>query len=205
MLWGVIAALASSCFAAGAFLSIKSIGNDEKAITTSMVFHTVSFTVALLPMLIGVPFPAVMPTAHEALLLSQVVWTSFVGQLMLSRGFQLLTPSVAAAINLSQVVHARTLSVLFLHDSLPWTVRCLLNCSSCLVPCTPAEPCQPSPLALAMQPLLRHQRSYMRFSLLAYVWLCACRVCWAASSSAAACSPHSSGNRQRRMWLAKQE
>ena len=127
MLWGVVAALASSCFAAGAFLSIKSIGNDEQAITTTMWFHGVSFTVAVVPMLFGLPSPAVVPTAHEALLLSQVVWTSFVGQLMLSRGFQLLNPSVAAAINLSQVVHARTLSVLFLHDSLPWTVRCCLD------------------------------------------------------------------------------
>lgn len=118
---GVTAALASSCSAAGAFVSIKSIGNDEKAITTTMWFHGISFTVAMIPLLFGLPTPAVVPTAHEALLLSQVVWTSFLGQLMLSRGFQLLNPSVAAAINLSQVVHARTLSVLFLNDTLPWT------------------------------------------------------------------------------------
>jgi drug/metabolite transporter (DMT)-like permease len=131
---GVLAALGSACSAVGAFLSIKSLGNSEKPIVMSMWFHTVSFVAAVLPLCAGYPDHAVMPTIWECVLLTQIVWTSFFGQLMLSRGFQLLSPSVAAAMNLSQVVHARFLSIVFLHDSLQWNTACgsLLVCGGVL-------------------------------------------------------------------------
>lgn len=118
---GVVAALVSSCFAAGAFICIKANGKDAHPITTALWFHTISASGSVIPMVFGLPFPASFPTPHEALLLSILVAMSFLGQLLLSRGFQLLNPSVAAAINLCQVVHARTLCVLFLGDDLPWT------------------------------------------------------------------------------------
>lgn len=107
-------------FAAGAFLSIKSLGKSEQAIVMSMWFHSVSSAVAIVPLCFSVPAPAVLPTLNEACLLVNVVWTSFIGQLLLSRGFQLLSPSSAAAINLTQVVHARVLSTLVLHDPFHW-------------------------------------------------------------------------------------
>lgn len=120
-LWGVLTALSSSCFAAGAFLTLRSIGNDEKAVTTALWFHAISAFVCVVPILFSWPIPPVFPTHHEAWLLAFIVVSSFLGQLLLSRGFQLLSPSVAAAINLMQVAHARALSIMFLGDTLSWT------------------------------------------------------------------------------------
>jgi drug/metabolite transporter (DMT)-like permease len=117
---GVAAGLGSSVFAAGAFLSIKSLGNSEQAIVMSMWFHSVSAAVAIVPLCFSIPAPAVLPTLKETCLLVNVVWTSFIGQLLISRGFQLLAPSSAAAINLTQVMHARVLSTLVLHDPFHW-------------------------------------------------------------------------------------
>jgi drug/metabolite transporter (DMT)-like permease len=113
---GILAGLGSSCCAAGAFLSIKSLGNDEEPIVMSMWFHTVSCLTSIIPMALGWPQPAVWPMLREWWLLSHVMWSSFLGQLMLSRGFQLLSPSSAAAVNLTQVVHARVLSIVVLEE-----------------------------------------------------------------------------------------
>ena len=117
---GVGFGLVSACFSAGAFLSIKSLGYSEKPITMSMWFHCVSASACLVPLCFSFPDPAVMPSMQQAFVLGGVVITSFVGQLTISRGFQLLSPSTAAAINLTQVLHAHVLSILVLHDHVHW-------------------------------------------------------------------------------------
>jgi uncharacterized membrane protein len=118
--FGILCGLASAIFAAGAFLSIKALGGNEQPIVMTMWFHFVAAATAILPVCLKFPIPAVLPSWHEAGLLLNVVWTSFLGQLLLSRGFQLLSPSSAAAVNLTQVVHAHILSALVLHDNVRW-------------------------------------------------------------------------------------
>jgi uncharacterized membrane protein len=119
-LLGISAGLASATFAAGAFLSIKSLGNSERAIVMSMWFHCVSAVACIVPLCMSVPSAPRVPTARECLLLGGIVVTSFLGQLLISRGFQLLKPSTAAAINLTQVLHADLLSTLALHEPVYW-------------------------------------------------------------------------------------
>ena len=119
-LLGVLAGTASAVCAAGAFLSIKALGNSEPPIVMSMWFHSVSAVAAFVPLCFSVPDKAVLPTLQQAALLAGVVVTSFFGQLLISRGFQLLKPSTAASLNLTQVVHAHLLSVIALHDSVHW-------------------------------------------------------------------------------------
>lgn len=119
-LLGVLVGLLSSVCASLAFLSIKSLGNGEKAIVMTLWFHATAAIASVFPLLVSFPSPPVVPTLFEASLLLHIGWTSFIGQLLISRGFQLLSPSRAAAINLTQVVHARLLSTLVLHDAVSW-------------------------------------------------------------------------------------
>jgi drug/metabolite transporter (DMT)-like permease len=119
-LLGVGAGTASAVCAAGAFLSIKALGNSEQPIVMSMWFHSVSAIAAVVPLCLGWPDPAMLPSWQEMLLLAGVVATSFFGQLLISRGFQLLKPSTAASINLTQVVHAHLLSLVALRDAVHW-------------------------------------------------------------------------------------
>lgn len=115
---GIAVALTAAVSATAAFITIKSIGGNEKAMAMSMWFHTVSFFTAVLPMTSGVR--SVLPSFGEGVVLVTIGFMSFGAQLMLSRGFQLLAPSIAATIKLSQVVHARLASVFILSESLPW-------------------------------------------------------------------------------------
>lgn len=94
--------LAAIC-AAGAFLSIKALGQNEEPVVMSMWFHAVAGLASVVPLLLGLPRRTMLPNAQQAALLLGVIVTSFFGQLLISRGFQLLSPSLAAAINLTQV------------------------------------------------------------------------------------------------------
>ena len=106
-LLGVVAGTLAAIFAAAAFMSIKALGNSEEPIVMSMWFHTVAGAASVVPLALGMPEPFVPPNLRQAALLVGVVGTSFFGQLLISRGFQLLSPSLAAALNLTQVcIHA---------------------------------------------------------------------------------------------------
>jgi EamA-like transporter family len=117
---GVLCGLASSFCSSCAFLSIGALGTSERPITMSLWFHCSATLTATVPLLLGIPTPATLPTTMDWVWLLNITWTSFVAQLLISRGFQLLAPSQAAAINLSQVLHAHVLAVTFLGEHLNW-------------------------------------------------------------------------------------
>ena len=119
-LWGIGAGLLAAVCAAGAFLSLRALGTKEDAITTSLWFHSMAALSCVLPLALSYPTPARWPNVQQVVLLLTVAVTSFGGQLLLARGFQLLAASSAAAINLTQVVHAHILSAAFLHEELHW-------------------------------------------------------------------------------------
>lgn len=68
-----------------------------------MHFHTATIVVSSLPLALGWPQKAVLPSAADAALLGGVAGTSFLGQLLLTRSFQLMPAAKAASINFSQV------------------------------------------------------------------------------------------------------
>eukprot|EP00892_Ulva_mutabilis_P009823 jgi/Ulvmu1/7212/UM034_0121.1 len=113
---GVFAGLGSSVAAGVAFVCIRSLSGKEPAVVMTNWFHATSTVISVIPVLLGFPGPAVWPTLTELMILVAIVLGSFTGQLCLSRGFSMLAPSRAAAINLLQVVHARILSIAFLHE-----------------------------------------------------------------------------------------
>lgn len=67
-----------------------------------MSFHTATIGVSALPLAAGWPQRAVAPTARDVGLLLGVAGTSFLGQLLLTRGLQLQPAARAASINFSQ-------------------------------------------------------------------------------------------------------
>lgn len=113
---GVCAGLGSSVAAVVAFVSIRSLSGLEPAAVMTVWFDAVSVTVSVIPMLLSYPGPAAWPAPREWLILGAMVVASFVGQLSLARGFTLLAPSRAAAINLLQLVYAGVLGTVFLHE-----------------------------------------------------------------------------------------
>lgn len=69
----------------------------------SVYFHTCAFLTSALPLAIGMPQHAVMPSSLDVALLLGVAGTSFWGQMLIGRGFQLLQAAQASAINFTQV------------------------------------------------------------------------------------------------------
>ncbi|KAG2429743.1 hypothetical protein HXX76_010527 [Chlamydomonas incerta] len=113
-LFGVLSALLS----AGAFISIRFIGKSEPALVMSVYFHLSAAASCAVPLLLGLPQRAVAPSGPQWALLAGVAATSFWGQILIGRGFQLLSAARASAINFTQVVYSYMLGLLFLHESL---------------------------------------------------------------------------------------
>lgn len=103
---GVVAGLVSSCLCAAAFLCIRMIGKEEPALVVALWFHTATLVVSSLPLAVGWPQPAVAMSGAEWGLLLSVAGTSFMGQLLMTRGFQLMPASRASSINMTQVRRA---------------------------------------------------------------------------------------------------
>jgi len=99
---GTVFGIVSATCAAGAFVAIRQIGNREPALVMSVWFHSTSLVSCLVPLLIGYPSPPVWPGAVDAVNLCSIAITSFFGQMLLSRGFQLQSAAKASAINLTQ-------------------------------------------------------------------------------------------------------
>lgn len=115
---GVLTGLGASAVATCAFLCIRALAGREPAAVVAVAFHMVAAITAVVPMLMGYPRPATWPTSSDWQILLALAMASCAGQLFIARGFALLSPSKAAAINVLEVVHARVLSTLFLHDPL---------------------------------------------------------------------------------------
>jgi drug/metabolite transporter (DMT)-like permease len=100
---GVVAGLVSSCLCAAAFLCIRMIGKEEPALVVALWFHTATLVVSSLPLAVGWPQKAVVMSGREWGLLLGVAGTSFMGQLLMTRGFQLMPASRASSVNMTQV------------------------------------------------------------------------------------------------------
>ncbi|KXZ53815.1 hypothetical protein GPECTOR_6g733 [Gonium pectorale] len=117
-LLGTMFGLLSALLSAGAFISIRYVGKGEPALVLSVYFHVCAAASSAVPLAAGLPDRAVWPTGRQWGLLVGVAATSFWGQILVGRGFQLLHAARASAINLSQVVYSYILGLLFLHEGL---------------------------------------------------------------------------------------
>ena len=100
---GVGLGITAAFFAAAAFMTIKALGRTEEPIVMTFYFHAIAGVAASVPLCFSFPQAPVIPDLQQVGLLCGVVLTSFFGQLLISRGFQLLSASLAAALNLTQV------------------------------------------------------------------------------------------------------
>lgn len=87
----------------GAFVAIRAIDQSQTVLVLTGWYHWVVATTTSVPLLLGWPTPARLPTRHEAGLLVAVSAAHFVGQLLLNREFQLLSATRGSAINVLQV------------------------------------------------------------------------------------------------------
>eukprot|EP01026_Neomeris_dumetosa_P067942 TRINITY_DN6641_c0_g1_i4.p1 TRINITY_DN6641_c0_g1~~TRINITY_DN6641_c0_g1_i4.p1 ORF type:complete len:453 (-),score=51.33 TRINITY_DN6641_c0_g1_i4:380-1738(-) len=113
---GVACCLFASFMAGVAFVMIRLIGKRESPVTVSLWFHSVSL-IGVVFVIVGYPFKASIPSVVDALMLGVISFTSFFGQLLLSRAFQIDKPSKIAAINYMQVVFSYGWGLIFLGDS----------------------------------------------------------------------------------------
>ena len=116
--WGTFAGVASAVFAAGAFISIRLIGTREPALVLSMWFHTTAMFSSVPPMAASWPEPAVWPSAVNWVILIAISFTSFAGQMMLTRGFQLQSGARASGLNMTQVVFGYFYGFVFFNEQL---------------------------------------------------------------------------------------
>lgn len=96
---GVLAAF----FSAAAFICIRNIGKSEPALVIAMWFHTATLVLSVIPLAAHWPQAPNMPAATDWGLLVGVGATSFAGQLLLTRGFQLENAAKASSVNFTQV------------------------------------------------------------------------------------------------------
>ncbi|KAK9813698.1 hypothetical protein WJX73_004090 [Symbiochloris irregularis] len=114
---GVLASIGAAFMVACAFVSIRFM-SGESALSIALWFHTCSIFVGIVPTVVGWPSPAVVPSAQDALIMVFVGVTSFVGQVLLGRGYQLEVASKVAAVNYLQVVFASFFGIVFLGERL---------------------------------------------------------------------------------------
>lgn len=113
-LFGVVAAL----FSAGAFLAIRKVGTSEPALVVALFFHIGATTLSSLPLMIGWPDRAVSPSLMDNVYLVIVAVTSFLAQLLMTRGFQLTSAAIASAILFSQVMYSYIFGMCIFGDPL---------------------------------------------------------------------------------------
>lgn len=113
---GVVAGIGSSVAAAMAYFSIRCLAGVEPTAVMTVWYHMISGMTCIVPMLLGFPGPVVWPGLNDWMLLGGLIAASFVGQMLVSRGFSLISPQKAATVNLLQLVHTRILSSVFLND-----------------------------------------------------------------------------------------
>lgn len=117
-LMGVLAGLTAAVASASAFICIRSLSGSEPALVVASWFHVTSVVLSAVPVAVGYPAPAAWPAGRDWPILGFLIMSSFSSQLFLSRGLALLSPSKASSIVLLEVVHARILSILFLHEQI---------------------------------------------------------------------------------------
>eukprot|EP00798_Chlamydomonas_sp_ICE-L_P032435 gene32435-31046_t len=114
--FGVVSAFCAS----GAYLTIRFIGTREPALVMSIYFHVTALATSFIPLCVGIPNYAIMPSWIQAALLFGIGTISFAGQILLSRACQLMLATKVAALNFTQVIFSYILGMLFLHELLHW-------------------------------------------------------------------------------------
>lgn len=118
--WGTAAGISSAVFAAAAFITIRIIGTREPALVLSMWFHTTAMVSSIPCLAASWPDPAVWPTVVEWVILTGIGLSSFSGQMVLSRGFQLLSGAKASGINMTQLVFGWFFGFVFFNEQLTY-------------------------------------------------------------------------------------
>lgn len=106
---GVVLQVFSAFFAAAAMVTVRVVGKRESPFVLALWFHGVSTVTGVLVLLV-LQRP-ICPNGVEYLLLAAVATTSYFGQIILNRGFQLLPASDAAALQYMQVAWGFLLGV----------------------------------------------------------------------------------------------
>lgn len=88
-------------------------------------YHLIVLGVTLVPLLIRYPSPPVVPSSKGMVMLAAVAAAQFLGQLMLNRGFQLMSATRGSAINVLQVCGS---SCGMLHSCFPLCTHALAKC-----------------------------------------------------------------------------
>lgn len=109
-------AITGATLSSAVYILIRVIGKRESALTVAAWFHTVSTISSAVPLMLGVPQRAVLPSLITVIRLASLVLCSFTAQLLMSRGVQIVPASKAAAMNYSQVVYSFVFGILFFSD-----------------------------------------------------------------------------------------
>jgi hypothetical protein len=83
--------------------AIRLIGRGEASVTVALWFHTSTVVMAAIPLAVGWPQQAVVPLPGDLVLLLGVALSSFCGQLLMTRGLQLIPAAQASAASFAQV------------------------------------------------------------------------------------------------------
>ncbi len=86
-----------------AVTAVRLVGEAEPAITVAMWMHSCTLVICVLPLALGWPEPTVLPRGSDALALLGMALTSFAGQLLMTRGLQLIPAGLAQATSFAQV------------------------------------------------------------------------------------------------------
>lgn len=104
--WGTVLGAVAACCAAGAFICIRFIGRAEPSLVIATYFHMATLALSSAPLALGWPQRAVPLGWFDTGLMLGVAATSFLGQLFLTRGFQLESAAKSSALNFSQVLYS---------------------------------------------------------------------------------------------------
>jgi drug/metabolite transporter (DMT)-like permease len=117
-LTGSIFGVLSAFLAAGAYLSIRLIGKKESSLTIAVWFHSTAFIHSVVLLLLGWPQQPVWPSTRDCACFVGIAVSSFIANILLSRGFQLENAALASAVNYLQVICSHILGIAVFHEKL---------------------------------------------------------------------------------------
>lgn len=87
----------------GSSITIRLIGGSEPAAVVALWFHTATMLLSVFPLLAGIPNRPVLLSHVDGGYMSGVAGTSFIAQLLSTRGLQRCQAAKAAAMGFTQV------------------------------------------------------------------------------------------------------
>ncbi|KAL6757161.1 hypothetical protein V8C86DRAFT_2630387 [Haematococcus lacustris] len=117
---GAMLAIAAAACNAASFIVVRLLSGRQSPVVITWWYNVVLMLATLVPLLLAYPLPPVLPNQHQALLLAAISIAQFSGQLVLNRGFQLVSPTKGSAINVLQVLFSYMWGLTVLHDTLNW-------------------------------------------------------------------------------------